>query len=1022
LISQAITPHKPLFFPGRPSLLLLGQYGSLSCAPFCRLSFAAAAASVPFSTCGLLFLLGRCYGPGGFAILKASVESDPSGTLVSWNESSDLCRWSRVVCNGRSRVSTLDLHGLGLTGSVSPYVGNLSYLRFLYLQDNQLSGELPHQLGGLLHLEILNASSNLIAGAIPANLSRCSSLTTLDLSQNLISGSIPSHLELLSKLQVLKLGKNNLTGTIPSAIGNLSSLTTLNLGTNALGGSIPGDVGRLHALKDLQIAVNHLAGHVPPTLYNLSSLVFLDFASNFLFGEIPGDVGYRLPNLVNFHFCFNQFTGLIPPSLHNVTSIESLRFSHNFLHGPIPPGLGNLRNLVMYNIGFNQIVSSGADGLGFITSLTNSTRLQHLSIDGNLLEGVIPDSVGNLSSRLYKFYSDANRISGSIPASIGQLSSLALLTMSHNSISGGIPPEVGQLRQLRVLSLADNRLSGEIPAAIGNLTMLTELQLGGNQLEGSIPSTVGQLQQLQSLDASGNKLEGSIPKELFTISSLASLLNLSENSLSGPLPEGISDLANVVAIDLSGNMLSGNITPSIGNCRSLQILSMSNNSFSGPIPDAIGDLKGLRSIDLSLNQLSGPIPQSLGELEGLEFLNLSYNHLEGVVPSQGVFRNLSAVHLEGNTKLCWSSSACMNTRNRAKLPLFSIVIVTAFIVFLMATTICVFFVKTRRRTAKISTKPDSTRGQHPLISYEELHRATESFHPRNLVGTGSFGSVYKGVLGDGLQVAVKVLNLAAGGALKSFVAECDALRNARHRNLVKLITVCLSLDPRNEEFRALVYEFMGNGSLEEWIRGKRRHEDGSGLSLLERLDAAIDVASALDYLHNDCEVPVVHCDLKPSNVVLDSDMTAKVGDFGLAKVLVDMESTATHGLKGSIGYIPPAKGDVYSYGVMLLELITGKSPTDECFEGDLSLERWVRAAFPDELTRVLDAELTKASICHGGREISREKQDECLVSVTGVGLSCAKESPDARLTIREALSQLKGIRDGLLKLELAITI
>ncbi|CAL9038052.1 unnamed protein product, partial [Musa banksii] len=962
--------------------------------------------------------------------LKASMKSDPSGTLVSWNESSDLCQWRRVVCNSRSRVSTLDLQGLGLTGSIGPYLGNLSYLRFLYLQDNQLSGELPHQLGGLLHLEVLNASSNLIGGAIPANLSRCFNLTTLDLSQNAISGSIPSDLGLLSKLQVLKLGKNQLTGTIPSAIGNLSSLTTLNLGTNSLGGPIPGDLGRLHALKVLQIAINDLAGQVPPTLYNLSSLVFLDFASNDLFGEIPGDVGYRLPNLVDFHFCFNRFTGLIPPSLHNVTSIQSLRFSHNFLHGPIPPGLGNLRNLVMYNIGFNQIVSSGADGLEFITSLTNSTRLEHLAIDENLLEGVIPESVGNLSGRLYKFYLGANKIFGSIPASIGQLSSLALLNMSHNSISGGIPPEVGQLRQLKMLGLADNRLSGEIPAAIGNLTMLTVLQLCGNQLEGSIPSTLGQLQQLQSVDASSNKFEGSIPRELFTLSTLTSLLNLSKNSLSGPLPEEISDLVNVVAIDLSGNMLSGNITPSIGNCRSLQILSMSNNSFSGPIPDAIGDLKGLRSIDLSLNQLSGPIPESLGELEGLEFLNLSYNHLEGVVPSDGVFRNLSAVHLEGNSKLC-TSSACTNTRNRSKLPLFSIVIVTAFIVFLMASTICVFFVKTRTRAAKISTMTDSTRGQHPLISYEELHRATESFHPRNLVGTGSFGSVYKGVLRDGMQVAVKVLNLAAGGVLKSFVAECDALRNARHRNLVKLITVCLSLDPRNDEFRALVYEFMGNGSLEEWIRGKRRHEDGSGLSLVERLDAAIDVASALDYLHNDCEVPVVHCDLKPSNVVLDADMTAKVGDFGLAKVLVDLESTTTHGLRGSIGYIPPeygfggkpsAKGDVYSYGVMLLELITGKSPTDECFAGDLNLERWVRDAFPDELTRVLDAELTTASICNGGRRISPEKQDECLVSVTSVGLSCAKESPDARLTIREALSQLKGIRDGLLKLELAITI
>lgn len=198
------------------------------------------------------------------------------------------------------------------------------------------------------------------------------------------------------------------------------------------------------------------------------------------------------------------------------------------------------------------------------------------------------------------------------------------------------------------------------------------------------------------------------------------------------------------------------------------------------------------------------------------------------------------------------------------------------------------------------------------VSYDELRRATENFNPRNLLGVGSFGSVFKGVI-RGADVAVKVIDLKANGYYKGFIAECEALRNVRHRNLVKLVTSCSSIDFKNNEFLALVYEFLSNGSLEEWIKGKNRKPDGSvGLSLEERVNVAIDIASALDYLHNDCEVPVVHCDLKPSNILLTEDMVAKVGDFGLARVLFDASDdrhhasiSSTHVLKGSIGYIPP---------------------------------------------------------------------------------------------------------------------
>jgi serine/threonine protein kinase len=197
-----------------------------------------------------------------------------------------------------------------------------------------------------------------------------------------------------------------------------------------------------------------------------------------------------------------------------------------------------------------------------------------------------------------------------------------------------------------------------------------------------------------------------------------------------------------------------------------------------------------------------------------------------------------------------------------------------------------------------------------MISYNELRRATGNFNQENFIGKGSFGSVFKGYLGQGIVVAVKVLETERMSSWKSFLAECEALRNVRHRNLVRLITSCSSMDSKNMGFLALVYEFLSNGNLEDWVKGKKKHTNGDALNVVDRLNVAIDVACALDYLHHDCEVPVVHCDLKPSNILLGEDMTAKVGDFGLASLLIERTSnqpsiSASHVLKGSIGYIPP---------------------------------------------------------------------------------------------------------------------
>ncbi|KDP34373.1 hypothetical protein JCGZ_11256 [Jatropha curcas] len=960
-------------------------------------------------------------------LFKSQLSSLSSNSLSSWNQNSSPCSWTGVSCDRfGQRVISLNLPNFGLVGSISPYIGNLSFLESLQLQSNQLTGNIPDEISNLFNLQVLNISSNSLQGSIPWNISKLTKLTMFDLSMNEITGKIPEQLSLLTSLKVLNLGRNRLFGAIPSSIANFSSLEDLVLGTNSFSGNIPIDLTRLQNLKVLDLTINNFTGLVPSSFYNMSSLVNLALASNNLWGELPSDIGFTLPNLLVLNTCFNKFSGKIPASLHNLTNIKVIRMAHNLHEGTVPPGLENLPFLEMYNIGFNRIVSSGDVGLGFVNSLVNSTYLKFLAVDGNLLQGVIPESIGNLSKDLMKLYMGGNFIYGTIPASISSLNSLTLLNLSYNSITGEIPPEIGQLENLQMLGLAGNEITARIPDSLGNLRKLNQIDLSGNELMGQIPATFGNFQSLLSMDLSNNKLNGTIPKEILNLPSLSTILNLSNNFLNGNLSEEVGFLESVVTIDLSNNNLSGNIPNSILNCKSLEELSISRNKFSGPIPRTLGEVKGLETLDLSYNNLSGSIPIDLETLQGLQSLNLAFNDLEGIIPCGGIFTNLSKIQLQGNPKLSFHL-ACEKARGRGRRLIKVYIIVAIMATLALCFFICSLFYLKRRSKMKVSHPSSSIKEKHRLVSYHELRQATNNFNEQNLIGKGGFGLVYKGCLVDGSNVAVKVIDITKTGFQKIFLAECEALRNVRHRNLVKLITSCSSVDLKNTEFLALVYEFLVNGSLQDWIQGKRRKEDGDGLNAVERLNVAIDVANGMDYLHNDCEVPIVHCDLKPNNILLDEDMTAKIGDFGLAKLLIEKMAdqtsiSSTHVLKGSIGYIPPeyglgvkpsTAGDVYSFGVMLLELFTGKSPTDDIFMDGQNLVGWVESAFPANALQVLDPELIPFAndFENDGKS---EKIHDCLITILGIGLACCATSPDGRISIRNALSKLNGVRNQIL--------
>ncbi|XP_059630875.1 LRR receptor-like serine/threonine-protein kinase GSO1 [Cornus florida] len=900
------------------------------------------------------------------------------------NSNSDPCLWKGVSCGpNNSSITQLSISGFSLSGSdFWPVLCQIDTLQSIDLSNNHLN-EIPNgfitgcgQIGGLM---VLNFSRNKLSGRLPT-FQGFGVLEFLDLSHNSLNGKIDLQFDGLVGLKSLNLSYNQFSGSVPVKLGQSMVLEELQLSVNNFSGNIPIEISSYRNLSLVDLSANNLSGSIPDSFRNLTKLKILILSANSLSGEIP-PIFSTIKTLYRFAANQNNFNGTLPLGL--TMYLINLDLSYNKLHGLLP------------------------------TDFLSNSNLQFLDLSNNSLDGPIPE---NMSPNLVRLRLGSNSFDGEIPSSFGSLQQLMYLELDNNNLSGLIPPQLGMCQKLALLNLANNSLTGVLPVQLGNLSNLQEMKLQFNKLDGEIPYQITQLQKLLKLNISWNLLSGSIPPSISNLHSLSNL-NLQGNNLSGPIPNSIGNLNSLLELQLGMNRLSGNITSLPTN---LQIaLNLSNNLFEGPIPRILSQLTGLEVLDLSNNSFSGEIPDFLTGMAGLTQVLLSNNQLSGVVPQ---FKSYVVLVATGNKGLIYAPAAAPQSppQSPKKKKTVSVAVVVAVAAGVLAVgVVALIALSISKRFYRINdeqlepeeglAQPQVIEGN--LLTLNGIHRSNIDFtkameavaDPSNIFLKTRFSTYYKAIMPSGISYFVKKINWSDKifqlGSHDKFGEELRILGKLNNSNVMTPLAYVLT-----SESAYLFYEFAEKGTLFDVLRGSL----GNTLDWASRYSIAIGVAQGLAFLHGCSSGPILLLDFSSKSVMLKSPKEPQVGDIELCKVIDPSKSTGSLStVAGSVGYIPPEyaytmrvtmAGNVYSFGVILLELVTGKPAVSEGTE----LAKWVlkNSAQQGKWDHILDFSVSRTSITIRSQ----------MLAVLKIALACVSVSPESRPKMKSVLRMILNAR------------
>ncbi|CAD6263394.1 unnamed protein product [Miscanthus lutarioriparius] len=748
--------------------------------------------------------------------------------------------------------------------------------------------------------------------------------------------------------------------TCTSATARAAANATVSMYLSLQGLGLSGELSasslsRVPGLVVLSLASNGFNQTIPLELSRRNSIE----------GQVPAGLAALGGGLQVLDLGGNLLSGVLHPVLlGNLTGLHLLDLSRNqFLESELPREIGEMRSLRALASGFSGVVPESFPGL---------EQLEVLDLSMNNLAGVVPPGFGGKFQKLMTLDLSQNGPSGPFPEEIARCSMLQRFEVHDNAFTGELPAGLWSLPDLRVIRAHNNRFTCRLPEFPGGQSRLEQVQVDNNSFSEGIPQSIGLVRTMYRFSASLNALNGSLPDNLCD-SPAMSIINISRNALSGTIP-------------------------AFKNCRRLVSLYLAGNGFTGSIPASLGDLQVLTYIDLSSNALTGGIPTELQNLK-LALLNVSYNQLSGRVPPS-LISELPAVILQGNPGLRGPGlpKDCDAPSRKRHQGLAVAATVASFLTGVALLAVGAFAVCKKLHGSE-SSSPWKLVLFHPVrITGEEL---LAGFHDKNIIGRGAFGRVYLIELQDGQNVAVKRL-LNSSGKLTFRVAknEMKALAKIRHKNIAKMLGFFYSAGEVS-----IIYDYLQTGSLQDLICAPK-----FSVCWKFRMRIALGVAQGLARLHHDHAPQVLHRDLKSSNVLLGDEFEPRVTGFGIDRVVGEMayQSSMSSDLNYKC-YIAPEQNctkkpthlmGVYSFGVILLELVIGK-PAEQPVSDDDSVDivKWVRrrANVTDGVSQILEPSIASAAAQKG------------MQGTLELSLRCTSVMPGQRPAMDEVARSLQAL-------------